>query len=165
MKKSIFFILPLLFAANISLAQNSILAGKIVDENNKPVGGALVQIRLDKTGEEFKMVSDNDGLYYSPLVPKGTYKASILENEKRYKAKDLYLEETDRLTKYYQIRLSGKNAEVSILEHNPFMQAALYKVMKDGPRIDKPGEHMMRVRIDSSGKLIPLDNKQTYPRR
>jgi hypothetical protein len=165
MKKSMFFVLSFLFAANISVAQNSILAGKIVDENNKPVGGAMVQMQQEKTDEIYKTVSDGDGLYYSPLVPIGIYKVSVLEREKWYKAKKITLDETDRLTKFYQLRLKGDDAVVTMLDHDPFMRAALYKVINNGPRIDVPGSHMLRMRVDSTGRLIPADGKRDNPGR
>lgn len=57
----------LLVCSSFSFAQNTILAGKVVDENNKPLPGAIIAV--SGKHEKTQAVSDADGLYYTKLLP------------------------------------------------------------------------------------------------
>lgn len=55
-----------------TFAQNSILAGKVTDENNKPATNVV--ITAYKPGESSTAVTDTCGLYNTGALAKGRYR-------------------------------------------------------------------------------------------
>jgi hypothetical protein len=149
---SYLFIFLFVFAGQISFAQNSIFMGKIVDENNKPVPGAKVQV--SKAGYIIAEVSaDNDGLYYTQLLPSGYYKVDIIADDKLVKAKRVFLKEQDKIRWYYNMKLAGDKAEVIVTADNPFMEHRLSLVEERELFYDSE-RRTLSFRIDSSGEVI-----------
>ncbi len=121
------FVLLLLFAGNISSAQNSIFEGKITDENNKPIPGA--RIKILHTGDEVDEVqSDKDGLYYTQLLPWGHYNINVRANGKYLKGRKVYLQELDDVKHYYNLKMAGDKVEITVTETSPFTAAAFDKL-------------------------------------
>jgi hypothetical protein len=78
----------LIFAGCPSFAQERLLMGKMVDENNKPIAGAIIKVGKGSGAVETR--SDIDGLYYTTLLPSGTYHIAVECNGKFLKAKKIY---------------------------------------------------------------------------
>jgi hypothetical protein len=68
-----------------------------------------------------------------------------------------FLNETKKLTRYYNFRLSGYKAIASIDDHDVFMQTRLDKIEHDKHIIDmgRPGTAYFLMKKDSSGKPQP----------
>ncbi len=148
MKKpvSYIFLFLLLLAGNFSIAQNSIFAGKIVDEYNKPVPGA--RIKVSQAGNLLdEVLADKDGLYYTKLLPQGNYNIDIRANGKFIKAGKVHLKVTDNIKWYYNLRMTENKVEVIITAHDPFIQTKLSK-LEEQPIFDYAGKRTMRVKFD-----------------
>ena len=111
---------------NSSLAQNTLLAGRITDENNKPVAGAVIKVAKGKTAIE--TAANKDGLYYTKLLPAGKYHVSIYTGDKSYKANQINVQTSDKTKSFYNFKLTGNNAVTSIDEQDPFMAVAFEKI-------------------------------------
>ena len=139
----------------ISFAQNSIFMGKVVDESNKPVPGA--RIKVSKTGTIVAEVeADNDGLYYTQLLPSGYYVVDIIVHDKRVKARKVFLKEQDQVRWYYNFKLSGEKAELILTAHDPFMEHKLGKIAEKPVLFDYGGEGKFTIiaKIDTSSRKI-----------
>lgn len=112
--------LAMLATANISVAQNSILAGKIDDENKKPIAGATITVTKDGN-QVAEMKSDGNGLYSSQLLDAGEYKVSIVANDKKRKTKTITLVPLERVKYYHNFTLNGKKVDESISDKDPFI--------------------------------------------
>ena len=125
------FTVSLLFmfysAANICYAQNSILAGKIVDEDNNPVAGAIIKIS-SKAVSPVEARSDSDGIYCSKAVAVGHYHMAVFVNGQCRGLKKITLDESSGAKKFYLIRMSGGNIEVSPEAEDPAMAVKLNKM-------------------------------------
>ena len=136
----LFTIVALMFIGNISYAQNSILAGKIVDENNKPLPGAV--IRLSKQNQLVQEIrADADGLYYSKLLDEGSYHVDIYSDGKYLKAKKLFIGTTSGNKKYYIIKVSQDKVVIDKVDEDPAPKVKLSKIRDSDPRRDVILEH------------------------
>jgi hypothetical protein len=135
----------LISAGNTSFARQSLLMGKIVDENNKPIHGAI--IKVTKARKTIEVRSDNDGLYYTQLLATDSYRIGVHANGKYLKAKKIYFI-ADEPKKYYILRLKENKLEVEVTDKNVFMDTQISKIEanqnlhdmpKDGWRIKKDG--------------------------
>ena len=136
----LFTIIALMFTCNISYAQNSILEGKIVDENNKPLPGAV--IRLSKQNQLVQEIrADADGLYYSKLLDEGSYHVDIYSDGKYLKAKKLFIGTTSGNKKYYIIKVSQDKVVIDKVDEDPAPKVKLSKIRDSDPRRDVILEH------------------------
>jgi len=155
----LFTIIALMLTGNISYAQNSILAGKIVDENNKPLPGAV--IRLSKQNQLVQEIrADGDGLYYSKLLDEGSYHVDIYTDGKYLKAKKLFIGTTSESKKYYIIKVSQDKVVIDKVDEDPSVKVKLGKLDDQDPRhyviFDGRPTFTFRVKTDSSGKTISV---------
>jgi hypothetical protein len=118
-------ILWILLTGNIACAQNSILAGKVVDVNNKPVKGAVI-----KAGNDAKAVSDADGLFYTKLLPAGTYNVDVAIKGKHYQT-TLELKDATVKKVYYYLWVNGNKLNAAATEQDPFVTANLNRLEKN----------------------------------
>lgn len=141
-----------LLSGYFSEAQNSILAGKIVDENNNPLPGAI--LKLTHLGRTIAVTADEDGLYYSPLLEAGNYRIDISARDRQYKAPKVYLEATEKNTKYYNYTITKYHVIARVEDRDPFMETELSKVEADKDIImeGKPGS-IRFFKIDTTGKI------------
>lgn len=86
-------------------AQQSMMSGIVLDEQNKLVPGAVIKITRRKDGIEVRV--GEDGMYYSPLLDQGYYLIDIYVNNKYYTAKKVQLTSTINKTIYYNYRLKA----------------------------------------------------------
>jgi len=126
----------LLFAANVSFAQNAILAGRIVDTSDKPVAGAVIKVVMGK--KIIETTADKDGLYYTKPFPAGTYAVRIYANSKSYKVHEIPVVPWDKAKKFYNFQLVGNKVVTEIDEQDPFMAVAFNKVETNQHRYDFP---------------------------
>src|SRR5205814_2371094 len=122
------------FISNLSVAQNSILAGKITDENNTPIDGALIQVTHGKIVSDAR--SDQDGLYYTQLLPEGAYRVEVRVGDKWYKGRKVYLEEAGYSRKYYDLRIAEGRIAISINDGDPFLTTHIRKIETEQIRVD-----------------------------
>ena len=120
----------LLAIAHISVAQNSIFAGKITDENGKPVDGATIIV--SRAGNVTKAISDNDGLYFTQVLESGNYHMDIVANGKYVRVRKIFLAPAERVRRYYNIKVSDKNAVISISEQEPFIATKIARIEAEG---------------------------------
>ena len=133
-KCALFFTIILsMLTGNISYAQNSILAGKIVDENNKPISGVVIAVsKQDHLLQELK--SDADGLYCSKLLDAGTYDLSITLTGNRLFTKEITLDAASGSKKYYIIKISGNKIVIDKTDEDPALKVKLSKIKNRGYR-------------------------------
>jgi hypothetical protein len=155
----------LVLSAQLSFAQNSIFMGKIIDESSKAVPGA--RIKVSKAGTIVAEVeADNDGLYYTQLLPSGYYVVDIIVHDKRVKAHKVFLKEQDRVKWFYNFKLMGEKAELILTANDPFMQHKLGKIEEEPTLFDFGGKRMFTVRAKSdpsSGQIIGVSFPATRP--
>jgi hypothetical protein len=125
-KFGLYILLFILFAANNSFAQNTLLAGKIVDENNKPVADAAIEVVAGK--KTMKTTADKDGLYYTQLLPAGRYQVRIYANGQNYKTNEIRVAVPGKAERFYNFKLTGNKAIPDIDERDPFMAVAFNKI-------------------------------------
>jgi hypothetical protein len=128
------FALPLFFAlltaCNISYAQNSIFAGKIVDENNNPVANAVIKIS-SKDVSPVEAKTDTDGLYCTKPLATGHYHLAVFLNSECRGLKKVTLDEISGSKKFFLIKMRGGNIDVSAVDKDPAMAVKLEKINAD----------------------------------
>lgn len=142
MKRSLLLVLLICSYAFPSLAQQGfILSGQVTDANNKPVKNAGVKVVGKLTPA---MANTNKyGLYQAFGLQWGSYEVTILADGKVYVGK-VSISATDPLKRYYNFKLQGKTATLTITDKDMFREAVM-KAVKDDPnsRIDGVREDMI----------------------
>ena len=144
-----------MLTGNISFAQNSILAGKIVDENNKPISGAVIRVSKHNALIQ-ELWADEDGLYYSRLLDEGSYYVDIYTGGKYLKAKKLFIgTSSSGSKKYYIIRVSDDKVVIDKVDDDPSIKVKLGKIEDRDPRGDVilDGQPHMRIKVDPTTGL------------
>jgi len=153
MKKFVLqILLIILVATNISFAQNTLLAGKIVDGNNLPVAGAVIKAVIGK--KVIEATTDKDGLYYTKLLPAGKYRMSVYTGGQTYKASDINVPAADNTKRFHNFQLAGSKAMMHIDEQDPFMAAAFEKIEADKHFIDMPEKNRRNMRLKYDDLII-----------
>ena len=156
-------LLPLFFflavASNVSYAQNSIFAGKIVDDNN-PVPRAIIKIS-SKSVSPVEAKSDTDGLYCTKPIATGHYHLAVfLKNECRG-LKKVTLDEASGSNKFFFIKMLGGNIAVNTVETDPAMAVKLAKIEDadyHNTIISDPRGGVYKVKFDSTGKVKSIQS-------
>ena len=120
MKKTAFYIFLIVpfFFANVSHAQNSMFAGKIVDQNNRPVKGAIIKVsRPDMPPIE--AVSDSDGWYRTREVALGDYYLDVFTDGKYRGENQLLIDTASGSRKIFVIKVHSRNFAVTSVEKDP----------------------------------------------
>jgi hypothetical protein len=166
MKRLTLFLLSLLLLADVSFAQNSMLAGKLVGEDNMPIAGAKIEMKRGYKVAETK--SDDDGLFYSKLLPVGYYHIRVVAGGKYMRAKTVYLPDETKKKSYFYLRVVGDKVIVVVDAEDPFLKAKLTKLEKEDQRkviLEGAGAYFI-VKIDSAtGKEKTVIGPPTYPPR
>ena len=113
-----------------------ILSGQVTDADNKPVKNAGIKVVGKQTPA---MVNTNKyGLYQAYGLQWGSYEVNILAGDKVYVGK-VIIRPSDPVKRYYNFKLQGKNAVLTVTEKDMFREAVM-KAVKDDPdsRIDMP---------------------------
>ncbi len=119
--------IALLIAGNISYAQNSIFAGKIVDENNNPVPNAVIKIS-SKELSPVEAKSDADGLYCTKPIATGHYHLAVFLNSECRGLKKVILDEASGSKEFFMVKMLGGSIEVSAVDKDPAMAVKLAKI-------------------------------------
>ena len=118
----------LVSAQQVSLAQRTVLMGKLVDAHDAPVKQAeLIVIKDDR---DYKAVITKDGLYYTDSVYDGDYKVYVFVDKVTYEAKFKLIPPGKKPT-FYNFKLANNKVEVSMVESDPFMEKELLRVKKE----------------------------------
>ncbi len=155
MKKLLFFLSALLFTVSASFAQNSIMAGRIVDDNNAPINGA--EIRVSRGGQVMAAHSDEDGLFYTQLLPVGNYHMDVIIGKTFLKTKMVYLGDNTKKRSYYYLKVTDNKLRITVDGQDPFLKSKLSKIEKDDYNIIDGIETFYIDRIVS----YPLKNEDT----
>lgn len=107
-------------------AQTCMVSGIVLTETNKIIPAATLKFTHKKESTEVRI--GEDGMYYSPLLPEGSYLVDIYVGAILYRAERLHLRCTNNTT-YYNYRLSGSKATLYTDEYYPLSR------MKAGERV------------------------------
>ncbi len=125
LKTTLIFLLA--FSAHIAVAQKGILMGKIVDEQNNAVRNA--RLIAAKDALDYTAVVTSEGLYFTDSMNQGDYKVYIIVGTVTYES-TTRVQPTSRKRSFYNFRLLGKKAFVSVVDSDPYMERALIKAQK-----------------------------------
>jgi hypothetical protein len=166
MKKTALYVcLILSFLTNNCYAQNSIFAGKIVDQNNRPVPGAVIKVsRHDMPPIE--AVSDSDGLYCTRQIPDGSYYLDVFTEGKYRGENELSIDTSVGSKKFFLIKVHSKKFAVSALDKDMAMEAKLRTAKqenKDGVAVPEVngGTYMFMLKKDTSEVKIDTTRQPT----
>lgn len=153
---------PFILFANVSCAQNSILAGKILDENKNPVPGAVVTVAGKSHKLSKEATTDINGLYNISPLPDGKYNVSIVAKNGTYDVKKLELR---GVGDYHNFVVGGKRVEVIRTKEDPFLKPKLNALRERQKKVDMPvGAHRIHfAREDSNGKLREVNYGENVP--
>jgi hypothetical protein len=118
--------------ANSSFAQKAIMMGQVINEQGKPAVGAEVKVTGHKV--YYKMKTDNDGLYHTPMIDAASYHVIIDADGKYYTTDKIKVSKPGEVKEYYNFTLSGNDANLHIEDDknkDPFMMARLEKIEAD----------------------------------
>ena len=168
MKRYTFFLVLFLFSGSLALAQGSMIAGKLTDEQNDPIAGAT--IRVSKAGRAIEATTDNEGLFYTQLLAPDMYRLDVIYKGQIFKAHKIYLAATKRLRKFYYLQIVEDNVRVTVQEEDPFLKSRVGKLHKSlnrdiyDPQGEYFGVHIMKY-DSTSDKLVPLYASPVPPPR
>ncbi len=114
----------LLLTGTTAYAQQGLLSGKVVDEHDKPIAGAIVKIM--KQGRLLMETrSGDDGLYYTKLLDQGSYNVDIVADGKYLKAKKVCFNAAPGVKQYYILKALEDKVEVTIVDEEDFNESNL----------------------------------------
>ena len=148
--QSCLFLASFILLANVSRAQNSILAGKILDENKNPIPDAIVSVSGKSPKIDKEVRSDLNGLYNISPLPAGEYKVTIVDKKGKHVVKKLALDEAGD---YHNFILEGKKVAVFRTKEDPFLKPKLMGVLQKQKGMDLPVSKHGWIRTDSNGKV------------
>ncbi len=95
--------------------------------------GARAQavMMMGRIVDELDIVTDENGLYNSTLIPAGAYRIDISANNQYYRAKKVYVAKATEIKRYYNFKLKDGKVIVNIDERNPFLTSRLNKIRDD----------------------------------
>lgn len=132
MRKQTILIFLFLLASGEILAQSGMLAGKLTDENDRPVSGAT--IRISKAGKAVDAHSDEDGLFYTQLLHSDLYHLDVIIHGRILKAGKVYVPNVQKKKKFYFLKIIGEKIRVRIDGEDPFLKARVSKIKNSDPR-------------------------------
>jgi hypothetical protein len=130
--KNLFFYCCLLVSitgVHFSFAQNSILAGKIVDENNQPLAGAVITATSKAVAA--RATADADGLFYTKLIPPGSYNLAVNVHNRKLRAGKIDIASNTKEHQYYLLTVSGKKIAAKSDTRDPFIAVKVNKIEAD----------------------------------
>jgi len=109
--------------------------GRVIGEDGKPIIGAIIKVSNRSAAVETR--SDRDGLYYTTLLPSGTYRIAMVHDGRYLKAKKIYFY-AEGPKKYYVLCPADNKLKVEVTEKNVFMDARLTRVVAGQRYFDVP---------------------------
>jgi hypothetical protein len=109
-KFSFYCLFILLVAGNVAFGQKSVMMGKVFDANGKPVAGAELKI----TGRQvyYKVKTDNDGIYNTPLIDPQGYHVMIDADGKYFTTERVKVVKPCQEPEFYNFVLTGDHVEL-----------------------------------------------------
>ncbi len=117
-------LIVLFFFAHVCCAQNSIFAGKIVDQNNKPVPGAVIKVSRPEM-PPIEAVSDSDGLYCTRQIADGSYYLDVFTDGKYRGENELSIDTSMGVKKFFLIKVHSRKFAVSAVDKDTAMETKL----------------------------------------
>lgn len=130
MKKFFGSLLFAVLMCSVSFGQKAVMMGKVIDESGKPVSGAEIKV----TGHRvyYKVKTNADGLYNTPLIEPASYHIIIDANNKYYTSDKVKISKPGDVREFYNFSLANNQAVLHIDDSNdPFMVAKLEKIEAD----------------------------------
>jgi hypothetical protein len=109
------------------------MAGKVIDEEDAPVRGALIQLLRGDAGYETR--TDDGGIFYTQWLAAGNYKVGVLADGKYYKMRRLRVLPSDD-KKFYIFSIRGGRLFVTIEGEDAFLKSQMARLLKSDPRED-----------------------------
>ncbi len=120
----LFFLVELVFLKDACYAQNSIFAGKIVDQNNRPVPGAVIKVSRPEM-PPIEAVSDSDGLYCTRQIADGNYYLDVFTDGKYRGENELSIDTSIGSRKFFLIKVHSRKFAVSAVDKDTAMEAKI----------------------------------------
>jgi outer membrane usher protein FimD/PapC len=118
-----------LSATTASFAQNSILAGKITDENNLPVASASIVLQMGK--EVVISQTNKNGLYTTSRLPPGNYKVSVITNGVTANGGEVTVPSSTGKKLFHNYTIKNHSAIATITREDPFLADRLAAIAAD----------------------------------
>ncbi len=118
-------LITMLFSGITSFAQLTMFEGKITGEDGQPLKGAILQLKWK--GDMIETHSDDNGLFYTTLIPTGMYKIGVATDGKYYKMRGLKVLPSDA-KKYYYLRIHGGRLFVDVEGMDPFLKSKMSRL-------------------------------------
>ncbi len=138
-------------------AQKLMMMGKVMDEQHHPIEGAKINLAGNYRTVTGK--SDNLGLFTTGTMPPGDYSVHITIDGKHFSAGHHDLREDNDHTYYYFTITAAGKVETALSNRNPYMEAELENISKNGDRI--LNKDIIIMKVDSNGDLKPTNVKPT----
>ena len=168
-----FLIVIQILTAHISFAQNGMFAGKIVDENNKPVAGAIIKVSRPDM-QPIEIISDSDGVYCTRYVTDGNYYLDVFADGKYRGESQLLIDTASGAKKFFLIKVHSRKFAINSFDKDPEMAIKLRKAQDACmpiPAADiKGGTYMYMLKVDTSKAVdsvpitAPVPHKKTTRR-
>ena len=126
----------LLFIGNAAFGQLSVMMGRVLDATGKPVAGAELKISGKKA--YYKVKTDADGIYNSPLLEPHSYRVIIDADGKYFSVERVKVVKPCQEPEFYNFVLAGDHVELQT-DHgkDPAMVAKLEKIEEGFEKADK----------------------------
>ena len=156
--RSYFFLAILVLFSFQSYAQNGIFAGKIVDEYNRPVPGAVIKVSRHDM-QPIEIVSDSEGVYSTKYVAEGNYYLDVFAGGKYRGETELLIDTTSASKKFFLIKVHSRKFAINALDNDPVMAVKLKKAQDACmpiPQIQdtKAGTYMYMLKVDTTKERI-----------
>jgi hypothetical protein len=115
MKHFLTFVL-LCLCGTAAFGQLTVFSGRVIDEHNDPVPGALIKVY--KHGHECQLQADAAGNFRLAQIPAGEYFADISANGQQVHGKRILIQPDPRGRLCYNFKLFAKGVVVSIMAQN-----------------------------------------------
>lgn len=122
MRKSFFIVAIALsvFSGQHAFGQLTMFEGKVTDDSGMPVRGAIIQLKWK--GDMIETRSNDEGSFYTTLIPEGMYRLGVETGGKYYKLRGLKIL-ASAPKKYYYIRMHGERISVDVEGMDPYLKS------------------------------------------
>ena len=108
------------FSGQQALGQLTMFEGKVTDDSGMPVRGAIIQLKWK--GDMIETRSNDEGSFYTTLIPEGMYRLGVETGGKYYKLRGLKILASSS-KKYYYIRMHGERISVDVEGMDPYLKS------------------------------------------
>ncbi len=124
-KGALYFLFIILFLQTQSaFCQAGVVAGKVVDAGNKPLSGAIVQIR-NQDNLQMSVRSDNDGLYKIEIPEATSCFVDVVIDGGILRAGKIYFDPLPDMKIYYILKVANNRVEIIKMNQRAFSETNL----------------------------------------